>query len=72
VLEQDLEAHHRVARPGVVADGDQVGRRAVGDAEPTPGLGRQEILDGVRLARLDPEDLPRRPEQVADRERRPA
>ncbi len=72
VLEEDLEALHRIARPGVVARDDQVGRRGVEEGlEPAPPP-RRQAGPGPRVGvpGRHVEHLPGAPQQVADREAR--
>ena len=70
VVQQDLEALHRITRPGMVARHNDVGRRRGSSLKPAADIGRQELLDRFGPAGSHPEDLSRPADQVADRDAR--
>ena len=67
MLKQHLEALHRVARPGMVAGDDQVGRLGGRGFEALPRFGREGVLNGIGMPAADPENLSLRANQMADR-----
>ncbi len=71
VVEQDLEALHGVARPGMVPGDDDIGGRSRGGLKAAPRGGGKLVLNHVGWSRRHGQNLSRRADQVAEGQARP-